>query len=600
MKKSAIYLFILSTNAFSAESILISADRIPVVKEKSSSDVLIINKEELNWNKSSVGTLKSISGINIVTSGTSGSNSSIFLRGTDSSNTLVILDGIILNDPSNPNRAFDFSNLANLNIEKIEVLKGSQALAYGSNAIGGVILIKTKTIQKDGIESQVNVNLGSFDTTQLALSTAKKNKQSSYGFFVEHDSSDGFSSADDKTSPSVDFDGYFKRHYSGFYQLDLNEKTQLDFRTHLNIDQNDLDKGGGNGADDPNFKSINQELYSKVKVSHAINELINTSLQYSFTDSFRRSYDQNNANQSYDGSEYNRGQVHSLDFLFDQTINENLINESSLNITKEQNKNHSALNKSVYDQINYSLNKNIFLFGLRFDYNQYFKEHLTYKIGYSYLFDNFKLRASTSTGFRAPSLNQLFASAPVGNENLKPEKSKSYDLGFDYTFLNIESSTTFFYTFINDRFSFLPSTYKNINDGRAQTKGIDQTLNIKLNTNTSDQLNVSLLNAKSLSTGKRLERRPDLSINNNLFYKLNSHFLNFAQNFKSKRNDVDNNGNTTTTDAYLTFDFNYRYARSELTEWTLSLKNIFDTKYYEAWGYNTGGRTITLGYQEKF
>ena len=97
-----------------------------------------------------------------------------------------------------------------------------------------------------------------------------------------------------------------------------------------------------------------------------------------------------------------------------------------------------------------------------------------------------------------------------------------------------------------------------------------------------------------------MARRPDLSLTNNFFYNLNSHFINISQNFKSKRNDVDNNGNATTTDAYLTHDLNYRYVRNEFSEWSVSVKNIFDLKYFEAWGYNTGGRTITLGYQEKF
>nr|MCU0556597.1 TonB-dependent receptor plug domain-containing protein [Desulfobacterales bacterium] len=120
--------------------------------------------------------LKGIPGIDIVASGGPGSAATVFIRGGDSKNTLVLVDGIMFNDPSSPNRSADLANLTLDNIERIEVVRGPLSALYGSNATGGVINILTK--KGDGKPTaHVGAEYGSYDTWKVFGGTSGELKK---------------------------------------------------------------------------------------------------------------------------------------------------------------------------------------------------------------------------------------------------------------------------------------------------------------------------------------------------------------------------------------------------------------------------------------
>jgi len=178
----------ISTHALSSSEIItVSADRINSTPEKLTSKVTVIEQSEIE--NSSHQTIEEIlrknSDLEIVTSGPSGNSSSLFIRGADASQSLVIVDGIIINDPSNPNRQADLSKISRLNIEKIEIIKGAQSILYGSNAIGGVVVITSKKSSDKPI-SEVETSIGSNSTYKASASHIGKLLDQNFVFGVDY------------------------------------------------------------------------------------------------------------------------------------------------------------------------------------------------------------------------------------------------------------------------------------------------------------------------------------------------------------------------------------------------------------------------------
>ncbi len=129
------------------QTIVVTATRIPTPQSQIASSITVITAEDIaaRQEQSLPDALKEVPGLNLVQSGGPGGQTSVFMRGTNSNHTKVLVDGIDLSDPSNPTGAFDFAHFLMQDIQKIEVLRGPQSGLYGSDAIGGVVNIITKS-----------------------------------------------------------------------------------------------------------------------------------------------------------------------------------------------------------------------------------------------------------------------------------------------------------------------------------------------------------------------------------------------------------------------------------------------------------------------
>lgn len=587
------------SQTLTTDTVVISADRIKTSLEKTTNSIQIINEKKITDNKSLTieELLKQEANINIVTSGPAGNSSSIFLRGTESSHTLVVLDGIVLNDPTNPNRSFDFSKISLKNLEKIEILSGSQGLLYGSNAIGGVIVLTSKKNITEGARNELYAEFGRYDSTKFSLSTFQKIANQNVRFSAEHYNTDGFSSAKDPSHPN-DNDGAFKQTYQLGINGDLKDDLHYDFVSHLTLDKVDLDKTGGQNGDDPNYKSKSQEIFSKLELNKQWSELSESTLKYSYVNYLRRTFDQADSYQSYLSNTYYKGSVHNVDINNTYQLNSILTQSLNIGTSRESDTSHHVQNSNAFlynkiDLENFEANA-----GLRVDYHEYFNSHLTYKLGLAKTIEQFKVRVSHGTGFRAPSLNQLF-DPTYGNKQLKPEQSKNYEIGFDYFVKKYQGTFNFYYTYLTDRLTY-NSSYVNINSGRAQYKGVEHISSVQISDDLKYNFKANITNSKNIETGIRLSRRPDFQMTNSVSYHLEKHAFNLDYLYVSSRNDLDNNSKTVHLDSYGIFNIDYRYSINENNELSARVKNLFDTDYTEVYGYNTGGRIFALGYNLKF
>lgn len=593
-------LILFSTPVFAEEVILVTADRIKSESVKTSSDVRIVSEKDIQNSlaKTLPELLSRESDVTIASSGQHNSNTSLFLRGTDSSHTLVLIDGIIMNDPGNPNRQFDIGRLSLNNIEKIEILKGSQGLAYGSNAIGGVILITTKKARTEEAHGEHYYNYGSFNTANLGGNFQKKSGKLSSSFGVDLFRTEGFSAANEKVNSGAEKDGSQRVTLDLNNSFEISDELEAGLVVRYNNSYADLDKGGGPGADDPNDELSEEEIYSRVQMKKLWgNGDAETKLGFNHS-SHRRQFEVNyDAANPQSSVSINKGKLkevslehtHALGAVLTQNINMSFQHESDQ--TGHSNENLSGF---LYHQLD--LEKLIFNFGLRIDHNQIFNEHITYKTAAGYKTEDGLIKLSYSTGFRAPSINQLFT--PVyGNSRLVPETSRSADLSYESRLSGtLKISTSLFYTKINDRFSYDPVTFYNTNRGSAEIAGLEQTMKKNWSSMVAQSFSTTLLKTRDLSRGEKLARRPDISARNTFEFLLqDKHKVDFDLAFTGQRLDVDNNGNTVRTNAFLLAHLAYRYMFNEKGELFVKVKNVMDKNYEEIYGFGTGGRALTAG-----
>ncbi|MEA9356586.1 TonB-dependent receptor [Bacteriovorax sp. PP10] len=574
-------------------TIIVTADRIKSSLDKSPSDIKVFETEEISKATSIADLLSTQSDIKVAQSGPLGANTSLFLRGSDSSHTLVIIDGIIMNDPSNPNRQFDLGRLSLNNVERIEILKGSQGLLYGSNAIGGVILITSKKGQNNFSGSAL-VDYGTFDTFSSAVNVQKKVNNTAMSFGIDHLKTKGFSAANVNVNPNADDDGQKLTTVSAGLNQGLGEKSEVVLNYRGVFDEADLDKGGGAGQDDPNDSQNSEEHYLKAGYNYNWSE---GETQLSLTRSthhrtLRVLPDTANPASSAVTS---KGDINAVAINHTQYTTDRLTQNINLDYQHEEDQlKNSNENTSLFLYNRYEVDTNIYNLGVRVDSNQSFGEHLTYKAAYLHNFDPALLKMSYSTGFRAPSLNQLY-DPTYGNKNLTPEESQSAEVGFEIPFVIHVNTATLFYTEIDNRLSYDPVTFVNQNRGRARIIGFENVFDTTLSPDMNLGIATTWMSARDLTAKQKLARRPNFNAKVIFNYKQEKHAVTVEGDFTGKRPDVDNLGNTVSLGSNIVFNMNYSYNFTEKFSSYAKIRNILNKDYEDIYGYGTGGRSATLG-----
>jgi vitamin B12 transporter len=162
-----------------------TADAIPASEVGSSVTVITADQIAAQQRNTINDVLVNVPGLNLVQTGGPGGQTSVFMRGTNSNHVKVLIDGIDVSDPSNPNDSFDFGQLLTGDIARIEVLRGVQSGLHGSDAIGGVISITTKT-GSGPPKVTASMEGGSFGTTHEKLGFSGSTGIFNYSFNVDH------------------------------------------------------------------------------------------------------------------------------------------------------------------------------------------------------------------------------------------------------------------------------------------------------------------------------------------------------------------------------------------------------------------------------
>jgi len=570
--------------------------------------------------------LRGVPGLDVVQTGGPGRLTRILIRGAKSEHTLFMIDGVEMNDPMEPGRSYDLSKLTVDNIERIEILRGPQSTLYGSDAIGGVINIITKKGEGKP-KFFLSGEGGTYYTFREAAGLSGGTKWVNYSLSISRFDTKGFSAADKKYG-NREKDGHENTSLSARLGFTPKENLEVDFILRYIDAKTDLDQGGGRGKDDPNSVFDSRQLFFRTQGKLLLfSGLWEQKLGFSLSDHDRDYRDDKDAQHPYDSSRgFYDGKMWKVDWQHNLYLHKTNTLTFGVEYEKERGESEyswesawgpgksvfpekSANIKGLYILDKVALYESLFAtLGIRVDDHSRFGSETTYRIAPAYLFKKTgtKIKATYGTGFKVPSLYQLYAPAtawgPIGNENLKPEKSKGWDAGVEqYLFKDrLKLGATYFRNDFEDLIDFdWAKGYVNI--AKAKTEGAEIFASVRPIEDLTIGASYTYTDTEDKKTGKRLLRRPLRKGSLNLNYRfLNKGNANLDVIYVGKRDDWAPYPKRGEVGGYTLVNLAASYDIFKNIQVFGRVENLFDRKYEDVWGYGTPGLSLFGGIKISF
>lgn len=516
--------------------IVVTASRIATSTKEIASSVTVITKQELEQTKKTfaIEALQEVLGLTILQSGAVGSSASVMLRGANSEHTLVMIDGVEVNDPITPSRTYDFSHIRVEGIERIEILRGPQSTLYGSDAMAGVINIITQK-GKGKPRLQLSSLGGSYGTLSGTAGLTGSLERLHYSLWASSLISQGFSAANAALEGNSEADGYKNLSLSFRTGYKASDSIDLDISARFIDTNSDIDNYGSAFGDDPNNIQTYQSFYLRgqfrglflknrweqkwtLSYIHSNRETNNPTDERHMFDADRSHYKSHTMRLDWQNSLFlHKSNTLTFGGEYQQERGESSYYSESIwgpsTSSFPQNEAHNT-GGYIQDQMKFA---GVFFLtaGIRYDSHSQSGHSTTYRIAPAFFVQqtNTKLKATYGTGFKSPSLYQLYAPAniwgPIGNKNLMPEETTSWDLGIEQDFW--DGKVCLEGTYFSSRFENLIEydyTQGYINIAKASSKGVEFGFRYAPAENLLLSASYSHIVAKDLNTGKALLRRP--------------------------------------------------------------------------------------------
>ncbi|MCP4650515.1 MAG: TonB-dependent receptor [PVC group bacterium] len=595
--------------------VMITPTKTEQYQSDTGASTTVISSESIvsSGQKTVADVLRRVPGVSITQTGALGGNVSVYLRGAKPGHTLVLIDGVEVNDPISVDRAFNLAHLTTHNIERIEIVRGAQSTLYGSNAIGGVINVITKK-GKGKIITDASLEVGSHNTFNETVSIRGSNDRMNYSVAIARTDSEGISSAAD----GVEEDGYENTTVSALFGVKVLEDSEFLLMTRYHNAELEFDDASY--SDDPNYTGKHEQFSSKVEFNQPINEVWEHRLAYSFMNVEKSNRDLADA---VDASENLADRYIGFNNKVEWQNNISIINNTLQTCGFEYEEERATFDYQLNDWWGSSIDrldrKNVenkayflqnqwdissaasLLLGVRADDHEIFGTETTYRVSSVYAIDQTKTRIKLNfgTGFQSPSIYHLYSS--YGNVNLKPDESTSYDFGFEQEFLEdkIFAGATFFYNSFNNMIDFDLVDWKFKNIGKAKTSGFETESRIQFADNFGTVLNYTHMKTKDKDTGLKLARRPENEVSLILdWFLINKIDFSLTARYVGAR--WSNPLNTQKLKKYVAVDLYGAYAVNDQIELFSKIVNLFDRQYQEVTGYNTLDRSVYMGVKGAF
>lgn len=531
--------------ALALDEINVTAARIPVSTKTVAGDITVITHEEIDRMKGSSlpDLLRLQPGLQITTNGGMGTASSLFVRGTNPEQVIVLVDGLRINSATLGTTAFE--NLPLALIDRIEILRGPASSLYGADAIGGVIQIFTRRAKTDKTLFYGNIGAGSYDTYTGSAGFDSRYQALQFGAQMSSYDTRGISA---KKHPPIaidrDRDGYRNLSGTAYADLEFTEGHSLGLRFMESDGLNHFDNGYSN------YATTNQQAYSGT-LKNQLTEHWHSTLKYGI--GRERSYNVNSASSrsKFDSEQTQITWQHdytlsfgTLTFAYDRLAQDvDTFSNGNPSIDKTRN-NDSFMLGFVGNHESHSIQ-----LSAREDHNTQYGNYVTGGVGYGYaLSPEWQVTAQYGSAFRAPTFNQLYFPS-FGDPALKPEKSDNLEASLRYQASSIQAKLTVFENHIRDLIQNAgPATsgcsfagFCPTNAGKAEIQGITVESSMMLNPEWQLTGNLTIQSPRADDTDKLLVRRSQRYGNLQLQYKSGNWNFGTEVSAASQRyNDADN------------------------------------------------------------
>lgn len=631
-------LFAQTDTSKSLNPVVITANKLPQKQSATGKVVSVISKEQIE--KSGGRTVAQLLNeqASITVNGalnTLGTNQTVYVRGAASGRTLILLDGIPVNDPSLINNEFDLNLISLNNVERIEICRGAQSTLYGSDAVAGVInIITMKNDVAKPFHIKSTVSAGNYGTyrgnVQVYGKAGKWNYTTRYGKLV----SDGFSAAHDSTgTKGFDNDEYNSDVASGALQFLATEN--LSFRSFMQYSRYNNGLDAGVFADEKDYSIKNKNLlagggfqYKKDNVtlrgnyqySDISRNYLNDSThipaftRYETNDFFGISQfaELYSSIQIAKGFTLLQGADYRYNSMRSRLYSLSTFAPGPFNPFRSAFPDTSHSQASIYSSLFYntpSEKLNIELGG-RLNVHSRYGSNYTYTFNPSYsLTEHFRIFGSLATGFKAPTLFQLFSSN--GRPDLKPEESRTIEAGVQQNHGKVQNRLVYFHRDIKNGLDFNYINFRYFNFLKQDVNGVEFETTIQPVTGLTLSGNYTYLDPKETTqsrvnfkdtTYSYLLRRPKHQANLTAGYQLEKGpFVSVSGKYVSSRFDV---GGYQRADVLLDHYFLLNaYAEYNIQPYLkvfADAQNLTNTRFFDVRGYNSipflinGGITFSL------
>lgn len=618
------------------EEIVVSANRTETEAARTGVSVSVVAKADLQRAGSSLkDALAREPGFSLASQGPYGNSANLTLRGAQGRYIAVFVDGIRVDDPSGFTTSYEFGSLMSAGVGRIEVLRGSQSSLWGGSAVAGVISVESPRARDEGTHQEVAVEGGSQGSATLSYGLTQNTGRLELTLNASHVQTEGFSAATSAQVvvnnvptqvPASEADGADADRLAFGLRYALSDSLTIGGNLFLHRLKQEFDSFSNllyvpiDGNERQDMEERGARVFSELQTG-------NTQHVFSLSNyQIARDYLLNGAaNGSYDG-ERNR-----LDWTANTDLGDDLrfvfgadaTDELADVFTGATNTRESVWTAGIFAQGLWAISEDIDLSGtLRRDQNENFGGFTTGRIAMAWRpNDDLILRAAAATGFRAPSLNELYADYSVqnpnanvlsfaNNPNLSPETSQSFELGIEKLFANEATlALTVFRLNIDNRignrctvplinnncssFSYILDNFP----GKSVRKGVEMSANLPIHDIGSLRLSYAYVDAKT-ATGGVIGGVARHNLNLVLDYEVTDRLsMDVGLRHVAGLTDV---FSTAPLADFTTVDLGATYAVSDQAEAYLRIHNLFDESYQEASGYGTAGRSAFVGLRAKF
>jgi len=607
------------------DEVVVTANKMAQKQSTTGKVVTVITKSDLEkmGNKNLATLLQEQVGVTVNgSSNNAGSVQTIFTRGASGGRTLVLLDGIPVNDPSFINNDLDLNLFATSSIERIEICRGAQSTLYGSDAIAGVINIIT-TSKDISRPLQINASsiLGSFGTQKNNLQVAGKKNKWSYSGRLAHTNSNGFSAANDTTGKN-NFDADYYKGLAVHGQINYAATEHFSVKAFSMYNKYKAGVDAGVFRDDRDFTIENSSLllgtgfvYKKKNFQITGTYQHNTLDRHFLNDSAHKTSTWFEKNDYAAASDY--AEIYTSVKLSDRltalagldyrkgSYSQNYLSVSGWGPYKFNDPTRYAEQSAIYGSLLYtSLNKKLTLeLGGRANKHSVYGNNQTFTFNPSFAVNaNTRIFASVSTGFKAPSLYQISI-----NDKLDPEKATSYEAGFSYQNKTLQTRLVYFNRQTANGIDYNYINYQYFNYVKQAVNGLEFEIRKSITHQISAFANYTFLAGKETTQNRitnqdtitydYLLRRPAHQLNMGISAQVNSKLrLEITGRYASKRYDV---GGYAVRDillkSYATLAANVGYQLNKHWRFTADIQNFTNTKYYEVYGFKTMPLNASVG-----